>query len=222
MNDRTWNRLEPLTGVVGSLLAFVGTGLYFADLPKADDPASDFVKYIVDNRESILTGTVLFMFGGGFLLWWLGTLRATLSSGDARTARWATISLLGGAVGFATVFVGGSTFTTLAWRGPDGLSPELVRVVIDSLQVGFGVMSAIPFTVMILAATLAMGRHTAFPTWLVWVGVAAAVLNGLGVFFVCARTGVFSPYSMLGFPGAVLFFGWVICASVIMSRRPTS
>jgi hypothetical protein len=65
-----------------------------------------------------------------------------------------------------------------------------------------------------------MFRHPAFPVWLGWLGLLAALLNGILVFGLSARTGVFSPYSVLGLPGGILLFLWVIATSVVMLRQP--
>jgi hypothetical protein len=104
----------------------------------------------------------------------------------------------------------------VAWRGPGALDAGVVRLLVDMLSVLFAVFSAVPFFVLILAAALAMLRTRLFPVWTAWLGMAAAVVNGAFVFSLFSREGALSPYSPVGFVGAVLMFVWIAASSVLM------
>jgi hypothetical protein len=55
--------------------------------------------------------------------------------------------------------------------------------------------------------------------------MVAAVLNGVFVFSLVGKRGVLSPYSPVGFLGAVLFFVWIAAISVLMlqgAQRPAA
>lgn len=210
-------RLESGTGLAGAVLGFVGTGMIFSTLPKVDAPAEKYVSFVVDKRGQILAGFVMWAIATGLLLWWAAVLRDRLSA-DAASRRLPDLFLAGVVLALGTTFVGITPLAAVAWRGPGALGPDVVRLLVDVLSVLFAVFSAVPFFVFVLAATLSIRRTRIFPDWVAWLGLAAAVVNGVFVFSLFARTGPLSPYSPLGFFGALLLFGWVGVTSVLMLR----
>jgi hypothetical protein len=211
-------RLEAGTGLAGALVGFVGTGMIFSTLPKVDDPAEKYLSFVVDKRGQILTGFVMWAIATGLLLWWAAVLRDRLSTDDRAGRRLPDLILAGVVLALGTTFVGITPLAAVAWRGPGALGPDVVRLLVDVLSVLFAVFSAVPFFVFVLAATISIRRTRIFPDWVAWLGLAAAVVNGVFVLSLFARTGLFSPYSPLGFFGALLLFGWVGVTSVLMMR----
>jgi hypothetical protein len=185
------------------------------------DPLRDYVSFVRDDRGTIVTGVVVFLLGAGFLLWWLAWLRSTLAT-DARNSRWADAAFAGGITAFGVTFLALAPLTTVAWRGPGGLDPALVRFLVDIAQVAFGVIAAIPFTVLIVAASAALVRSGLGPPWLAWLGWITAIVNAIPVFGLGARSGALAPYGAIGLPGAILFFVWVIATSVLLGWRTSA
>lgn len=212
------DRLDAGAGLVGAVLGFVGSGIVFSALPKVDDPVEKYVSVLVDKRGQILAGVVLFALATGFLLWWANGLRHELAAAGDAGRRLGDLVLAAAVLALGCTFAGLMPVATVAWRGPAGLDPNLVRLLVDMLGVLFSVLSAVPFFLLAFAASRAMLLTGRFPAWTAWLGMAAAVANGLPVFGLFARTGVLSPYSPFGFIGALLFFAWIGASSLLMMR----
>jgi hypothetical protein len=211
-------RLEAGTGLLGAVIGFVGTGMIFATLPKVNDPVDKYLSFVVDKRGQILTGFVLWAIATGLLLWWAAVLRDHLSTAPLAGGRLPDLVLAGVVLGLSTTFVGITPLAAVAWRGPGTVGPGVIRLLVDVLSVVFSAFSAVPFSVFLVAAAISIRRTHVFAEWVAWLGLAAAVVNGLFVFSLFARRGAFSPYSPFGFLGALLLFGWVAVTSVLMMR----
>lgn len=211
-------RLDAGTGLIGAVLGFVGSTMVFSALPRPDDPVDKYVSVVTDSRGQILAGVVMWSVAVGLLLWWAAALKRHLAAAGEAGRRLADLVLAATVLALGCTFAGLMPIAAVAWRGPSGLSPEFVRLVVDMLSILFSVLSAVPFFVLVFSASLAVLRTGRFPAWTAWLGVAAAVANAIFVFSLVSRKGAFSPYSPLGFVGAVLLFAWIGATSVLMMR----
>ena len=79
---RSWQRFDPLAGVVAFVLWVVGTFLLEnTDRPEGKD-AAEFAAWVADNDTELIAGTVVFGFGVLFFLWFLGALRVRLGEAE--------------------------------------------------------------------------------------------------------------------------------------------
>jgi hypothetical protein len=208
------DRVDAGAGVLGAVLGFVGSSLVFSTLPREDDPVEKYLSFVVDKRGQILAGVVMFAISTGLLLWWANALRHRLATAGDRALP--DLVLAAAVLALGCTFVGLMPVAALAWRGPAGLDGNVVRLLVDMLSVLFAVLSAVPFFLLAFAASLSMLRTRLFPAWAAWLGMVAAVVNGIFVFSLFAKKGLLSPYSPVGFLGAVLFFVWVAASGVLM------
>lgn len=213
-------RLHSGAGVAGAVLSFSASLLVFSSLPKADGPVEAYVDFVIDKRPQILAGLVVFCIAVGLLVWWAATLRSQLA--DAGGGPLADLVLAGAVLAFGSGFAGFTPLAAVAWRGPGTVDANVVRLLVDMLALLFTVLSAVPFFLFILAASLAMRRTGLFAPWLVWFGVASAAVNGVFVFALFSRDGVLSPYSAIGVMAAVMLFGWIAVTSAAMVHAGTS
>jgi hypothetical protein len=179
MDRRSMDRLAGVAGIVGVLVSFIGTGMFFGRLPEPDDAVEEFVKIFVDDRGTILAGTVLFAVGVGLITFWGAALRDQLRRGESYTDRLVAVFYGGLLMAFAIALASFGPVAAMAWRGPGSLDPQLSRLVLDSQTLVFNVVSAVPFVLFIGAASLAMLRNAAFPRWLGWLGVLAALVTAV-------------------------------------------
>lgn len=218
----TARQRDAITGVLGAGLSFVGSFLIFSALPKVDAPAAEYVSFVDERRGRILLALVALSVAVGLLVWWAAALRQRLLAMGGAGDHLPDLVLAGAVLALGSGFAGFTPLAAVAWRGPEGLDANVVRLLVDMLPVLFTVFSAVPFFVFVLPAALAMRRTRLVPAWIAWLGVAAAVANGAFVFALFSRGGAFSPYSPLGLVAAVLLFAWIIASSVVMMIDPTA
>ena len=183
---RGLERWAALGGVLYVVLFVIGTILEYSGAPDGDAPPSKVISWYSDSghRDRLHIGWVLIGLGLFSFLWFLTALRQAL------------IRLVGEGFLPTLATVGGTVYAALALAADavnDGIRtmsddtyrhqvfPELIHAANDLAYVLHSTGGAGIGTMMI-AASLAVVRTRALPTWVGWIGVVAgmpAVLQAL-------------------------------------------
>jgi hypothetical protein len=208
------SRAGALAGFAGAL--FYATGSLLSGTPPRSDAApSVVVAFLIDKRDSLLSGFALELVALGLLVCFLGQLRRLIADGGepiatAMTAAWVVL--------MTTVLVGTLPALTLVWEGPLSVAPGLVRMTYDMEILATYAASATAAFVSIGAPSLVIWRRGVLPRWLAVVGMAAIAANAVELAGLASRHGALAGGYAYGV-GALLWVVWVAAASVCMALR---
>jgi hypothetical protein len=173
-----WERLAPLTGVA-TVVLFIAGGIVLdgAAEPADDAPARAYVTYFDDEQGSIYGGSLLFMLGIVFLMWFAGAVRAYLAAAEGGTHRLASVGF-GGATVVAVLMLaalGSQLSGAFAVDEDVALTGEAAQAL---FWAGDGLFYAAFFgaAVFVLANAVVMLRTGALPRWLAWASLALGVI----------------------------------------------
>jgi hypothetical protein len=195
MNEDRYVEYGAATGIVFVVLSLVGF-IVFPTPPDLNAPAQDWASYFLGHHDGVRASLVLLAVAMFFFIWFLGTLTSVLRIATG-TPRLPSIAFAGGILGAASLLVGISAEAVAAFR-PQGVDPLITRAMND-IFVLVGV-AAIPAFVAFFAATAVVILRTgAFPAWLGWVLVTAAVVQPLTFGALFTKSGAFAGDGALGF-----------------------
>jgi hypothetical protein len=216
MNDR-YLRYGAMTGIIAVVLIIIG----FAAQPKPPAPnasPSEVLTYLVDHRDAVHVGELIFSAGAFFFLWFIGTLRSALGAAEGAQGRLATTAYGAGLVSVGTLFVGFGLQAAAALHPADN-GADVTRALIDASAMVLA-LGAPALTVFFAANGLAIIRSGYLAPWLGWLALVTAVFNALGVGNVFSDHGVFASDGFLGFfAGLFLFLLWTLLASIMLVRK---
>jgi hypothetical protein len=130
-----------------------------------------------------------------FFIWFLGTLTSVLRIATG-TPRLPSIAFAGGIIGATLLLVGLAAEAVAAYR-PQGADPLLTRGLND-IFVMVGVVAIPAFVALFAATAVVILRTGAFPAWLGWLLVIAAVVQPLTYGALFTKTGAFAGDGVLG------------------------
>ena len=172
-----WSRHAPLAGIVAVILWVVGiiilNGPGHLGNNSSDAPVVILAKYTA-HHAAIQWGVWLIMLGALAFLWFVGSLRAAVSSAEQGPARLSTLVGMGGAVtAFGILLAHAPSFA--AATTSDNLTAPAAKALILMDDVFF---YAAEFSVAVLffATAVAVFRWKVLPGWLGWVSLVFAVL----------------------------------------------
>ena len=188
---RTGKRGLPEWAALGGLayvvLFIVGVFLMFDGEPDLSAPPDEVIAYFSDsgNQDKITLGWILCGLGLLFFLFFVATLRQTVSRFDDGIL--ATLTTLGGGI-YAALALAAFAFESAVKTMSDDtyqnqVYPELIHLVGDSGYI-LHATGGIGLCVMILATSIAFIRSGVVPKWAGWVGVVAAVAAFVTVMFI--------------------------------------
>jgi hypothetical protein len=219
MDERQQEQLGAATGIAFVVLLLAGFVFGPDKPPGFNDTAQQVSSYVHDNRDETQAATALFVLGGFFFLWFLGSLARTLRRAEGRgPGRLGAIAFAGGVTTAAVATVGQGAFWAASYH--TDLDPTVVRGLYD---VGSGafLMVGIGIAVLIGASSVVALRAGALPSWLAAYGavftVYTLVVTVVGSF---QETGAFSPSD--GFLGLLVFLGfllWTLATSIVLVRQ---
>lgn len=216
MNDRH-TRYGAATGIFFVLLAIVGFGVT-PKPPAADASVSEVFEYFSDKQNTLHAVQLIFGAAGFFFLWFIGTLRNSLSAAEGSEGRLATTAFGGGLIAVATLMVGFALQAT-ATLHPLENGPELTHALFDASLI-VPAIGAPAAAVFFAANGLSILRSGYLPAWLGWLGLVTAFFNLMGISAVYTDNGVFAADGVLGFfIGFLLFLVWNLAASIVLYRR---
>jgi hypothetical protein len=198
----TLERLAPLTGVLFVallVLSFVISG----EGPAADDSTEEVIDYWTDNDSANQWASALGSLGAAFLVWFAGTLRATLHRGEGDPGRLAATAF----GGFLALAIGITAFAGFSFAAADtvGDVPPEVTQTLSVLNSDYFWILAMGNLVAFAATAVAILRYGAMPRWL---GYLAALIAVVSV----------TPAGFFAFLAGGI---WIVIASVLLYQQGT-
>ena len=222
MDQSGWERVGAATGIASVALLLAGF-LLIPAAPDVDAPAAEIAAYFADEQDGVRAGLVVFT-GALFLyVWFLGSLRSALREAEGGSGRVSAIAFGAGLVGAAALFLLIDLLAAAAFR-PTEMSPEVTTALNDAAVVS-GAPAAAAFTALFAATAKVMFRSGAFPPWLGWLNVAAALAQPLAIGAMLTDSGAFAGDGAIGLFIPVLTFGVAFAATsfVLVQRvRPSA
>jgi hypothetical protein len=213
-----WERLGAVSGIL--FFAAVIASFFTPDTPDADDPTTEIVSSIADDRTAHLVSAYLTGIAALFFLVFVGALWSRLRGAEADRGP-SILVALGGLGTALMILVANGVFLALVEAADEGREPAAVRALFELDEIvfiGIGWTSA-AFYAGAALSSLATGS---LPRWLGWIAAALAVV------FVVAFLGVFSRDDEGGVLGAIFFiailvnFLWILATSIVMLRASPS
>ncbi len=197
MDGKTW--LAPLTGILFIIVLIVGFAVGGEPPDPTDESAQEIVDFYVDNKSSVMAGSILQAAAGALFIFFGGYLFRTLRAAGAEASAIVTVA---GSVAFAVgVALDGTINFTLA-ETADDIGPDAVQALSALWHNDF-----LPFSMGMLVFLMGFGvsivRHGVLPKWIGWVAIVVALTAMSPAFFVA------------GIGAAVL----IVASSVIFAMR---
>jgi hypothetical protein len=205
MNERRWERYGAASGF--AVVIFGAAAMMFERTPVT---AADFAA----NRTALLTQSMLFLAGAAVTMWFVGSLRSFLVRFEGGTGR-LTAVVFGSGVAWITLNMAAQAFQVGVASDPSG---EAQTALLKTMNAVFTVAN-LPLAVMLLAVAVVSLRYRAFPLWLGWVAVAAAVGQALLWLATVIQSGPLASDGWLSLVLYPLFLIWLVPATIIMIRR---
>jgi hypothetical protein len=212
MSNKQWKRLGAAGGIAYVVLQLVSQALIQigGSEPAFAAPADEIVAFFV-NRDPLLAGmggTIAVLSVIPFL-WFIGILWAELQRYEEKPAWMSAVAFASGII-VAAVLMTGSGWELAVFRVEEGLSPEMARTLFDQGNFMFATLW-VAAAALLLASSIVGLKDNALPRWLSWFGLLTAVGLLAARAFWAASAMAFLPY--------VLFWVWLIAASILLMRR---
>ena len=197
------NWFGPVAGILFVVAVTLAVGMFGEVDAEPSDSAASILAQFQENADNIQTGGLLISLGLGFLLIFVGHLRARMRDGGAG---WAADGFLAGGVAVAGAWVVLTGAQLAGGVAGESGHADVAQGVIDFLWNGSLLFSPGLLAVGI-AAAVASFVSRAIPIW-------------LGVFAVVVAVGAVAPWI-----GILVFVVWVLAASIfelIRAFRPAT
>jgi hypothetical protein len=213
-NSHGW--LGPLSGVLASVLFFVGFFLPGTP-PKADDSVAEISSYLVDKRDSILTGDVLIGLGAVFLIAFGAALASHLTASIREDDHGLAGLIRSMVVVAATLLTAGvAVLNGVVFKS--GGDAGIVRFAFDSGS-ALLIISGFAFGGFFAAVALANARSHAFASWMTTLAGVAALAQVLSCLALFTKSGFFANGGAMGIVAPLVGTVWVLSACVMMYRH---
>jgi hypothetical protein len=223
MRPITRERLGAASGIITAILfgiSFViSLGLDPDPLPDLSGPAAAVQQYVIQNEDSLRVVFLLNTLAMFSFLWFLGSVRAGLRTGEGGAGRVSAIASGGGLVAAAFVILAqvfGATATLHVGETAPIADPEITRTLVDLSFLCIGVGAA-AFVVFFWAVAVSAYYEGGLPNPLGPLAALAAIVSLLGVVTLFTDSGVFAADGAFGYwlryAGFVV---WVAFASVLL------
>ncbi len=212
MDDKLWEKLAALGGVVFVVLNVVGTIAQGAP-PAAGDTNDEVLAWFADNESGIKIAAFLGALSIIGLVWWFGSLWRRMSRAEQGNHRLSIVALVGLA-GSATLFAASTAVLATIAIQVDEVGADGARFFYVLSMVLLAMASA--FVVTHLAAVNALSLRTALlPKWVTWLGLVSAA-----VFLVSTlgSTTDADAIVVFGFIGFITWAIWLLAVAVHMWR----
>lgn len=222
MSSRVWERLGAATGILAALM-FVVIGIFDpGELPEATDPATEFASFVSEQGSNLRAQAFAIAIFAILLLWFLGSLRASLRRAEGGEGRLSSIAFGGGVATATMILVSGGIQAQTFFQDIESLSPQRIRDLWLAITVvGDAVFGGSTFAraVLVGAASWCAIRFGGLPKWLGWLGavVALASLVGGVTILEAPDEGVFGG---IWFISLGAFFVWLLIAGIVLTIRP--
>lgn len=207
VDDSRWERYGALGGVVFVVLD-VAVAVLGGEPPAADAGRSEVASYFADKGPAIEAGLWLFGLATAALIWWSGSLWRRMVRSEGGAARVAVVSLVGLAVAGALSLASASVSVAAQLHIDDA---EAGLVVFHALAVMLLAASGFGIATHLLATSVLGARTGTLPSWVVVVGVGAAL--GFLVSAVVGSTASGDASEAAGVVGFGLWCVWILGVS---------
>jgi hypothetical protein len=206
-----WERWAPVSGVVFVVSFLALFFLFFVpadELPPGADAAQIAEYYRGRGAAGLLLMYALVGLAGAALLWFTGSLRASLRRTEPAPGRLSAIALGGGVASAILLLTGGATllapFIAVVIDSREAFDPTLNNVLgaIGFNAINFGLLGA---AVQVVATSLVALRWGGLPAWFAWVGFIVALALVLNILY---------------FFGFFVWVGWVLLGSIVLLTGP--
>jgi hypothetical protein len=207
MTNSRWERIAPLSGLVGVAAIAAAAILTIQGIPGDNAPGPEIVSYYQDsgNQGKLEGAAMLFGVGGFFLLVFVGALRRSLGGGGEGLAAAASgAGLVFTALVLAFGAVRGGVPTALDWFERPTIDPDTAKAI-DGIAVWLNMYAGMAGGVLVGASSILARRTHALPRWLALAGFPVA---GAG----------FLTILLYGAP-VLLELAWIVAVSVSLARR---
>jgi hypothetical protein len=214
MDETRWERWGAASGF-GAILAGAAAMIFERGTLSASDPVAKIVAHYTDNHDALRAQALMFVIGAGFFLWFAGSLRSFLARAEGGTGRLSMVAYGAGVASTVVTLVALAFQVGLASAASDAGQPALVGMM-DALFV----IANLPLAVMLIAIAIVTFRTAAFPAWLGWLSVVAALAQLVPVLGIAldggplAADGWLSAY--LPYP---LYALWLACTAIVTVAR---
>jgi hypothetical protein len=216
MHEMTTERWGAATGFAALAAGAVG-GALEPGFPSTDD-AAVIADFVADHRGALLAQSMLFVISAGIFLWFVGSLRSFLLRAEGATGRLSGVAFGAGIAWAGASMAGQAPQITQALTSEAGRQPDLVATMGD---LGFAMItiSNLPLAVMLAAVAVLSFRKNAFPSWVGWLSVVAAVGYLVLSFGIVVDSGPLAPTGWLTYTLYPVFALWLIPATTVMIAR---
>jgi hypothetical protein len=160
------------------------------------------------NSVGMLTGAVLMMFGGAFIMPFVASIASAMLRMGGRPKALALTELAAAIITYAPLFLSSIFFAVAAFR-PDRPAQDVLLV--SDIGWLFLVMPTPPYLVMLVALGLAILRDDSeqlvFPRWIAYFNFWVAILSLPGVLIPLFKIGPFAWNGLLAFWVPLVTFG---------------
>ncbi|HVY50537.1 MAG TPA: hypothetical protein VHA07_03155 [Devosia sp.] len=202
-------------GAIAGALALAAGGVGGAlerGWPSSDDAAA-VAAFVRDNGPAVLGQSAGFVLSAAFYILFLSALRARLKSTEGDGA-WLSAAMFGAGLVWVTLSILAQALQTgVATAALHGVEPP--QALLWTLVSVFGVAN-LPAALMLTAVGVAIVRGRAFPLWLGWIALAAALAQAV------LTAGAFVPSGPLSATGWAtyalypVFLVWLLPTIVLM------
>ena len=207
------------SGLIALLLGTGAASLESGTLgtwPSAGDPS--YTSFLTENRTPILAQSLLFVFSSAAMIWFLGCVRARLVRCEGTPGTLSSIAFGAGLIAAAMNISGQAAQIVVTLPSAASLDTH-AAAAFEDLCLVTTTLADVPLVVMFAAiAALTLGAH-AYPAWLGWIAVAAAVAALVFTFSLVPVSGPLSPPGWLTMVLRLVPALWYIPAIVIMIRN---
>jgi hypothetical protein len=201
MVSGSWARYAPLSGLLAVALLVASIIVTGFDSVDSNDSTQKVVDFWSDNDSKQVAGAFIGALATVPLLWFLGSLRSALRTGEGGTGRLSAIAYAGGIVLAATAAVDSSIQFAVAESVGD--VPAGVTQTLSVLYSDFFLGFPIGLGTLLLASSLAILRTKVLPAWLGWVALLLGIVS----------------LTPVGFFAFLVVLAWIAVVSVVLFQQ---
>jgi hypothetical protein len=188
-------------------------------MPSVNLGPADLALLVDTHRTVILLGAWVTFPASAFFLWFLVGLRGYLTKAPGRQEGLPTFALIAGVVMVAGSLFAASLETAVGYATPEAFQSNGLAGVYSAYMFIQGGLGYAPVAIFLFAAAHSMRRHASAPSWLVWLGYAAAAGAGIATLSIFFTDPFMSPNGMgPSVFGALLSGVWLVATGVTLIR----
>ncbi len=216
-NNRSVDVAAAWAGLVGVVLFVIGS-LLAGSPPKPDASSAAVASFLVQQRSSLLIGTVLLLLAIPCFGLFVGVLSGTLRDAEGGRGTLSGAATLGWTLMLTVVSVGVLSQTALVWRGANAFDPQLIRFGYDLSTLSLFAVSAMAVALAVGATSAVILRTGVLPRWLVVLGVVEVAVNCVELAGLGSRSGLDAAGYAAGI-GPLIWSLWAAATAVTLARR---